>query len=115
MSQPIRFIPPRVLLVTPDGMISREWYLFFQSVFDRIGGSTGSSTNDLSLSLFEDAGTSETNSSIFQAVQDTAQTAAFVPQEQFDATTLLNTLNALREQVAVLTTAVQDLSQYPNR
>lgn len=49
MSEALKFIPPRVpLLDARTGLISREWYLFFQGVFDRIGGSSGDGIADIS-------------------------------------------------------------------
>ena len=81
MSDPLRFVPPRVALVDPrTGMVSREWYLFFQGVFNRIGGSTGASTPDIVASLFEDAGSSETNAMLFGVEQDIQQYPTFVEQ-----------------------------------
>lgn len=35
----INFIPPRVPFLDASGYITREWYLFLQDVFERIGGS----------------------------------------------------------------------------
>lgn len=79
MSEPLRFVPPRVALTDPDtGMISRQWYLFFQGVFTRIGGSGGVSNPDLEASLFEDAGNSETVASIEALSYATSQ----IPQVQ---------------------------------
>lgn len=56
----ISLLPPRVPIVdTRTGVMSREWYAFFQRVFDRIGGVTGVSTTDLYVSQFADAGIEE--------------------------------------------------------
>lgn len=46
----LRFMPPRVQMVDKNGMITRQWYLFLQGVFDRIGGAIGPSTTDVELS-----------------------------------------------------------------
>jgi hypothetical protein len=54
-------------------MINREWYLFLQGVFTRIGGANGASTPDIVASLFEDAGSSETNAMLFSAEQAAGQ------------------------------------------
>jgi hypothetical protein len=79
MTDPLRFIPPRVQLTDPrTGMISREWYLFFQGVFSRIGGANGASSTDIVASLFEDAGSSETNAMLFELDQAASQYA--IPQ-----------------------------------
>lgn len=46
----IFFAPLKVPLTdTRTGLMSREWYLFFQALFLRVGGSQGSSTDDLQL------------------------------------------------------------------
>ena len=56
----ISLLPPRVPVVdTRTGMMSREWYAFFQRVFDRIGGPNGASITDLDISQFADAGIEE--------------------------------------------------------
>lgn len=78
----LKFIPPRVQLCDPrTGFINREWYLFFQGVFDRIGGATGESTTDLNTSMFEDAGIEELKSGFYSSVQDALQ-AVLVLQDQ---------------------------------
>lgn len=80
MSEALRFVPPRVQLVDPrTGMISREWYLFFQGVFNRVGGADGAGTSELEASLFEDAGSSETNAMLFTLEQDTGQDPPLQP------------------------------------
>lgn len=48
MSNPIYFAPYQVPLVEPsNGLMSRPWYLFFQALFNRVGGSSGPSNDDL--------------------------------------------------------------------
>ena len=39
--------------------VSPEWFRFFHDLAVRSGGTTGASSNDLSLSQFEDAGIEE--------------------------------------------------------
>jgi hypothetical protein len=52
MSQALQFVPPRVAFVDPrTGMITREWLLFLQAIFLRVGGSQGSSTTDITAQL----------------------------------------------------------------
>jgi hypothetical protein len=51
--------PPRVALVNATGTITREWYEFFRSAFERMGGTNGSSTTDLSQSDDDDSGLEE--------------------------------------------------------
>jgi len=104
-------------------MISREWYLFFQGVFDRIGGATGASTPDIVASLFEDAGSSETNALLFSVEQALGQTPSGtvpqldtdisqIPYLQFVQVEALQTeLSELRETVAELKKALDDIRQ----
>jgi hypothetical protein len=110
MSDALRFIPPRVQLVDPrTGMISREWYLFFQGVFNRIGGSEGASTPDIVASLFEDAGSSETNAMLFTAEQSFGQQPAptqFVLPDAADPE-----VAALRAEVAELKKVIDSVLQ----
>jgi hypothetical protein len=109
MSDAIRFVPPRVQLVNPQtGVISREWYLFFQGVFDRIGGATGPSLPDTYVSLFEDAGSSETNAALFVAEQALQQ---LPPSALAQIDQLYAELNGLRELVSELTKEVEALKQ----
>jgi hypothetical protein len=109
MSNALKFIPPRVSLVDPrTGLISREWFLFFQGVYERIGGADGSSTSDLSNSLFEDAGSSETNALLFNLADETKQNP---PYEAYVVEALTTELNGLRELVSELTKEVEALKQ----
>lgn len=52
---------------------TRPWLLFFQQLYERVGGATGSGTTGIEASLFEDAGTSEANASLFTAEQSFGQ------------------------------------------
>lgn len=108
MSDPLRFVPPRVALTDPNtGMISRQWYLFFQGVFNRIGGSGGVSNPDLEASLFEDAGSSETNAMIATVEQAFGQ----VPQIQAPEynQNVWQVPPSYTQEVSVLTTEVFNL------
>lgn len=123
MSEALKFLPPRVALTDPrTGLISREWYLFFQGIFDRVGGSTGSSTTDLSSSLFEDAGSGETNALLFAAEQALSQLPIqqlsvpddklLEPRYEPSAVEALQTeLNGLRELVQELSKELDALKQ----
>jgi hypothetical protein len=101
MTDPLKFIPPRVpLLDARTGLITREWYLFFQGVFDRIGGANAPTPEDLSASFFEDAGSGETNAILFTVEQALSQMPPDAVQLVVD--TLLTEVAELREQVAEL-------------
>lgn len=106
----LNFVPPRVPLVDPrTGLITREWYLFLQGVFQRIGGADGPSTPDLSNSLFEDAGSGETNSLLFALEQDYGQ-QVFSEQPQV-VEQLLAEVASLREQLAEVVGKLNDVNQ----
>ena len=130
MTDPLRFVPPRVQLVDPrTGVISREWYLFFQGIFNRIGGATGESTTDIVASLFEDAGSSETNALLFTTEQALSQYPAVhentvllegvsralaqLPPDTPTVTveSLSAELSAVRDQVSELVKEIQSIRQ----
>lgn len=59
MTNPIYFAPYQVALVEPTtGLMSRPWYLFFQALFNRVGGSSGPSNDDLEQLTIENLDTS---------------------------------------------------------
>lgn len=123
MATALKFMPPRVPLADPrTGLISREWYLFFQGVYDRIGGADGPSTTDVSGSLFEDAGSGETNAMLFtleDALEQVPPDAPLPADDQDQAPryelymleALTTELNGLRELVSELTKEVEALKQ----
>lgn len=46
------FQPPRVPLTDPrTGLITREWYAFFQAQYQRVGGSDGASSAELEAAI----------------------------------------------------------------
>lgn len=99
MTDPLRFVPPRVQFVDPrTGMINREWYLFLQGIFNRVGGANGASSTDIVASLFEDAGSSETNAMLFELEQSVAQYP--VPQATLAEQILQAEIAELRDTVA---------------
>jgi len=124
MNEALRFVPPRVQLVDPrTGMISREWYLFFQGVFNRVGGADGVSTTELEASLFEDAGNSETNAMLFN-VEDAAgqnpqgqypdaqtDTSQDPYQREAQVDNITAELSALQDRVAELVKELDSIKQ----
>jgi hypothetical protein len=104
-------------------MISREWYLFFQGVFNRVGGADGVGTSELEASLFEDAGSSETNAMLFALEQDTGQVPPMqqgtpdsvldqTPARYLDAVDILTTeLSELQARMAELVKEIDALKQ----
>lgn len=52
--------PVRVPLVDPNtGVITREWYRFFEQMFVRVGGDESQTNNELTADLHDDAGIEE--------------------------------------------------------
>lgn len=124
MTEALKFVPPRVPLVTPaTGIISREWYMFFQGVFDRIGGSTGPNMFDLVQALPEDAGLEELKALLYATADSAAQSVQPQPDLFDDALAqsvqpqpnlledALAEIHNLREELAELTKTVQALQQ----
>lgn len=112
MSEPLRFVPPRVAFVDPrSGLITREWYLFLQGVFNRIGGAGGPSTDDISGSLFEDAGSSETNALLFELGQSLGQAPSTLPHSVENQ--LQTEINELRDTIAELRKDIESMQQGP--
>lgn len=68
----------RQAVLDPSGSFERTWFLFFQTLYDRAGGASGSSTTDIDTSLFEDAGTAE----IVAMALAIAQMAGQISQQQ---------------------------------
>lgn len=110
MSDPLRFVPPRVAFTDPrTGVITREWYLFLQGLFLRVGGATGASTPDVVASLFEDAGSSETNAMLFEVQQ--ALSVVPVPPDALLPDVLQAEVSELREIVAELRKELDSIKQ----
>jgi hypothetical protein len=110
MTDPLRFVPPRVAFVDPrTGMITREWYLFLQGIFNRVGGANGESTADIIASLFEDAGSSETNAMVFEVERALSQIPS--PQPLTTTDILLAEISELRATVAELKKDLDALRQ----
>lgn len=65
----IYFAPQRVPVADKNGLITREWYLFFQALWLRTGGDIAPSTNDVLTSLPQGLGVAELQADSFnQAV-----------------------------------------------
>lgn len=103
MTDALRFVPPRVALVDPrTGLVAREWYLFFQGMYLRVGGADGGSTQDTVVSLFEDAGSSETNAMLFELEQASGQYPTSQP---------LTVEQALQAEIAELRDTVAEMKK----
>ena len=108
MSNPIFFAPYQVPFVDlKTGIISREWYLFLQALFNRVGGTAGQGTDDILQGVPNELGAAE-----LLALQTTAADAAgqlpplnVTPLDEGDI--------AQRDSLAELQKTIQDLQQGP--
>ena len=94
--------------------VSPEWFRFFHDLNERVGGVSGSSTNDLLESQFEDAGIEETKA-LLGRIADAADQVP--PREQaliLAVDALGSEVEELRGQLRELTKAVEALQQGMN-
>lgn len=125
MTNPIYFAPYQVPLVDlQTGIIRREWYLLFQAMFNRSGGSTGQSTDDLLQGIPNELGAAELlalQSSAADAAGQLPLPVSMPPADdqsppviaQPAANDVLAELYQARDQVAELQKRIQDLQQGP--
>lgn len=110
MSESIYFAPLRVPLVDPrTGLMSREWYLFFQAMFFRIGGTNGPSSDDVLQGIPEELGAAELLAIQLSASDASAQFPTAIPVVVI--ADLLGELQQTRDQVAELTKRLDDIQQ----
>lgn len=98
---------------TNKPVFTRPWFLFLQSLWQRQGGAVAPSTSDVEGSLFEDAGSSETQALLFSQGQDLGQSplALLVVEQQSTLLQLQAQLDETRDKVAELTKAINDINQ----
>lgn len=92
-----------------DEVFTRPWALFFQQVYDRIGGATAVSNTDLALSLFEDAGNGEVVAMALGLERDLNQYSPVDTPTIIDV--LTTELTSLREQVAEMAKELDSIKQ----
>jgi len=97
---------------TKSPVFTRPWFLFFQAVWQRQGGAVAPDVPDIEGSLFEDAGTSETNAALYRLQQDVAQNPV-VQQLIEQQATLQAQLDEQRDLVAELLKTINDIKQLP--
>jgi len=86
-----------------------EYLRWFESLTGRVGGVSGASTNDLTVSQFEDAGIEETKHGLMRQGDDLWQIPPVVQLGPVDSEA--PGLEELRGQIAELTKAVEALQQ----
>lgn len=111
MSDAIFFAPLRVPITDPrTGLMAREWYLFFQQIFLRVGGTSGQSNDDLLQGIPEGVGAAELlNLQIVADIAASSQPPAYPSAAAFDD--LLGELRAVREQLAETNKRLDDIQQ----
>lgn len=98
------FVPPRVALTNPrDGMISREWFLFFEGLFKAVNGSgTSLAEDDIGPYALSGDGWASGN----EAIDQSPAFAAAAPASDLDAAP---GSGGLLDRIALLERAVDDL------
>lgn len=77
--------PVQVPLVDPKtGIVTREWYRFFDQVFVRVGGTEGQTNTELVQDQYADAGIEETKHETFKALDALNQLPPIEPSKQQD-------------------------------
>jgi hypothetical protein len=108
---PLYFAPLRVPIVDPrTNLMAREWYLFFQGLWQRTGGANPTNLDDLLVTPTDSSGNAETSARIYDlaaalALAGPARVDVLIP----DA--ILAELSGLRDQVAELTKRLEDLQK----
>lgn len=96
-------------VIDSKGYMSREWYRWATDATARMGGVDGASTDDLTLSQFEDAGIEEHKLALYRLADDVGQSptsAHAIPADDVGGG-----VEELRARIAELTKAVEALQQ----
>jgi len=110
MSNPIYFAPYQTPFVDlKTGIISREWYLFLQQLFNRVGGSSSQTPDDILQGVPNELGAAELLALQSTAADDAGQVPVMLPATMFDD--VIAELQQAREQVAELMKQIQGLQQ----
>ena len=99
----------QIPLIDAGGRISREWYRWASDATVRMGGVDGASTDDLTLSQFEDAGIEEHKLALYRLTDDVGQSPTVAQAVTVDDVGV--GIEELRAQIAELTKAVEALQQ----
>jgi len=110
MSKPIYFAPLRVPFVDlKTGLISHEWQLLLQAMFNRMGGTSGQSNDDILQGVPNELGAAELLALQSTAADAAGQVPVSIPSATFDD--ILGELRETRELVAELTKSLQGRQQ----
>lgn len=88
---------------------TRPWFLFFQGLFDRVGGATGSGIDDISESL-DDGDTDAQAAAAIYALQDEVRSQPFA-QTPVAADSVNVEIAGLRDELAELRKTIEGLQQ----
>ena len=99
-----------VPVLNKDGLMNRPWWIFFNNLYNQAGGTQGASSDDLALSLPEDAGIEESK---FQIIRNKDEAAAmpspYIPTLPDDYSNAR--LEALEAVVAQIQSDIQAIRQ----
>jgi len=109
-------------VIDSKGYMSREWYRWATDATARMGGVEGASTDDLTLSQFEDAGIEEHKHALYRLADDVGQmppSAQALAQDDLSPPAVHmppvddvgGGVEELRARIAELTKAVEALQQ----
>lgn len=90
-------------------VFTRQWFLFFQQMYDRVGGATGEDNNSIVTSNSEDAVSSETQAMLFtaeKALQQSPLPPDWIPPDQLSAQ-----IDAVRDSSAEQVKSIEALEQ----
>lgn len=88
---------------------SRPWFLFFQKLLDRVGGSSGDSIPDVIESVEADDGNSETTRALYALTDQVASLPGLPEFTPLDF--MAEELRAVRDELTELRKAVEGLQQ----
>lgn len=108
--KPIYFAPLRVPFVDiKTGIITHEWQLLLQAMFNRIGGTNGQSNDDILQGVPNELGAAELLALQMTAADAAGQVPVSIPTATFDD--LVGEMRETRELLAELTKSLQGLQQ----
>ena len=82
-TKPIGLLPANIPLVNQSGVMAPEWYLFFQFLFLRVGGSVSQNNNELIGGQFDDSGIEEIKLDVY-SLRDQASAAFLLAQQAIE-------------------------------
>jgi hypothetical protein len=110
MSEALYFAPLRVPLVDArTGLMSREWYLFFQALWLRTGGVSGSDDAALLQAGVDGMGSADLQALQLAGDQALAQAPALIQLVPENLEFIITQLGSLQSAVAVILNQLQDI------